>query len=182
MKAKYIGVILLVFCIILIFLANFTNKGMKDGETDSEFIRIHIRANSNASNDQNVKYAVKDAIVEYLTPVVAGSKNRADVYSRIAAVLPALEREADKVLRRSGFEYGARAKMTAEEFPHRVYQETVLEGGVYDALVMELGGGAGDNWWCVVYPPLCFVDAKGTGADGISYKSKIAELIRSFGG
>ena len=74
------------------------------------------------------------------------------------------------------FNYSAKASVKKEKFPTRVYQGVQLESGIYDALIIELGSGKGDNWWCVVYPPLCF-----TGENvKYSYKSKILQIIRSF--
>ena len=88
------------------------------------------------------------------------------------------EKQADKILREHGFTYGARASLRQEEFPTRVYEDITLSAGVYDALILELGTGEGDNWWCVVYPPLCFAGGNGN----VVYKSKIAEIIRNFFG
>jgi stage II sporulation protein R len=67
-----------------------------------------------------------------------------------------------------------------EKFPTRSYDGFVLEGGFYDALIIKLGAGEGDNWWCVVYPPLCFLEAEYTDGQGIKYKSKIFEIIENW--
>jgi stage II sporulation protein R len=81
------------------------------------------------------------------------------------------------VLLQKGYSYGARASVRRERFPTRVYGEYVLERGEYLALIVELGKGEGDNWWCVVYPPLCFVGDSGA---KLVYKSKIAEIIERW--
>ena len=95
---------------------------------------------------------------------------------KIGKMLPSAAAEADKVLRANGYTYGARASIRQEQFPTRVYDGVTLDAGVYDALIVELGTGAGDNWWCVVYPPLCFSGGNGN----VIYKSKIAEIIGKF--
>ena len=97
---------------------------------------------------------------------------------RVEALLPAIEEETERVLAENGFAYGARAQLRREEFPARVYEGVTLEAGVYDALIVELGEGAGANWWCVLYPPLCF-SAEATG-ENIVYRSRIFEIIRGF--
>lgn len=74
------------------------------------------------------------------------------------------------------FSYRSKASVREEEFPTRVYEDLTLDAGYYDALILELGSGKGDNWWCVVYPPLCFTG----GECGYVYKSKILEIIESF--
>ena len=142
------------------------------------YLRVHIRANSNGAEDQAVKYLVRDEVVEYLTPVAAACGTKAEAVSAIGARLEEIEAVAARVLRENGYGYGARASIRAEEFPTRVYGGATLPAGVYDALILELGTGAGDNWWCVVYPPLCFSG----GAANVVYKSKILEIIRDFFG
>ena len=140
------------------------------------YLRVHIRANSNSEADQKVKYLVRDRVVELLTPTVAGAEDKETAMSLIRGKLGEISAAADEVLRQNGFYYGARASLREEEFPTRVYDEVTLEAGVYDALIVELGTGTGDNWWCVVYPPLCFTG----GNTNIVYKSKILEIIDNF--
>ena len=147
------------------------------GET-AAYLRVHIRANSNGAEDQAVKYEVRDGVVEYLTPVVAACETKEEAVSAIEARLEAIEGVAERILLENGYAYGARASVRKEEFPTRVYDGATLPAGVYDALIVELGTGEGDNWWCVVYPPLCFTG----GNVNITYKSKIMEIIRSFFG
>lgn len=139
------------------------------------YLRVHIRADSNETEAQAVKYKVRDEVVEYLTPIVAACETKEEAVSEIEKNLGGIERVAKSVLQRNGFSYKARASVRKEEFPSRVYEGVTLEAGVYDALILELGSGKGDNWWCVVYPPLCF-----TGSSNVVYKSKIAEIIKRF--
>ena len=141
------------------------------------YLRIHIRADSNAQDDQAVKYAVRDKVVEYLTPLVAFYTDKITALQGVAAHLTQIAQTAEGVLREKGFAYGARAELKRETFPSRVYGEEILPAGEYDALVLYLGSGQGDNWWCVVYPPLCFASPNG---QNVIYKSKILEIIRKF--
>ncbi len=140
------------------------------------YLRVHIRANSNGADDQAVKYEVRDEVVAYLTPVVAECETKDEAVAAIEARLGSIEKVAERVLLENGYAYGARASVRREEFPTRVYDGATLPAGVYDALILELGTGEGDNWWCVVYPPLCFTG----GSANIIYRSKIAEIIRNF--
>ncbi len=167
-------VCLLLFAGILGIVLLVPREGTGAGEAD--YLRMHVRAHSNAQQDQAVKYHVRDALVAYLTPVVAESESKAEAMERVRAALPALEAVAAQALRRCGFSYGAHARLAREHFPTRVYEGVTLEAGEYDALILELGSARGDNWWCVVYPPLCF------GADevDIRYRSRIAELISRY--
>ncbi len=143
-------------------------------ETKTEYLRLHIRANSNEQVDQNVKYLVKGAVVEYLTPFISTCDTKEKAERMLKENLSGIERVADMVLRENGFSYSSKASVKRENFPTRVYDGVTLEEGFYDALIINLGEGVGDNWWCVVYPPLCFV---GSGNGNFKYKSKIIEII-----
>ncbi len=144
--------------------------------TNTEYLRIHIRADSNSSEAQTVKYLVKDKVVEYLTPYIAECDSKKKAEDMLNDRLDEIERVADSVLLENGFTYECKASVERENFPTRVYDGVTLEEGFYDALILELGSGKGDNWWCVVYPPLCFTE----GNFGYVYKSKIYEIIDKF--
>ncbi|MBQ9734248.1 MAG: stage II sporulation protein R [Clostridia bacterium] len=167
-------------CITFIIIAIIVLSGVclfnLDAPTHTEYLRIHVRANSNADIDQAVKYQVKDAVVNYLTPYIANCDTKEKAQDMLTDNLSAIESVCDGVLKKNGFAYKSRASVKNEQFPTRVYDNLTLDGGFYDALIIELGDGKGDNWWCVVYPPLCFT---GEG-QGYVYKSKIKEIISDF--
>ena len=169
----FIGAVALIMIIIL------SSNG---GNANEEYIRIHIRANSNSQVDQNVKYKVKDEVVEYLSRYVSGCKTKAEAYEAVKSKESELSSIATNVLRREGFTYSAKATLKKEEFPIRTYNDTTLDEGVYDALIIELGTGDGDNWWCVLFPPLCFVSSEETSEHNVKYKSKILEIVGYYGG
>lgn len=160
------------------FAGNAGESYSTDSASASSYLRVHIRANSNDAEDQEVKYEVRDEVVKFLTPIVAECETKEEAMQKINANLDGAARVADETLKANGYTYGARASLRQEEFPTRVYENATLEAGVYDALILELGTGEGDNWWCVVYPPLCF----GGGNCKIEYKSKIAEICKKFFG
>ena len=180
------------FCIIFLMsiiislvafgMGVFSNEGgmyaltSDSTQQQSEYIRIHIRADSNESGAQAVKYKVRDAVVEYLTPLVANYDTKAKAAAGVKENLRDVERVATEVLQNNGFDYGATARLETEEFPTRVYGEYTLPAGEYTALILRLGSGRGDNWWCVVYPPLCFAATD----TNVIYKSKIKEIIDRF--
>lgn len=146
------------------------------------FLRIHIRANSNEAMDQQVKYIVKDEIVEYLTPILSEATSKQKAMLLINENLSNISEIASLVLSEQGYNYDANAKLASEYFPMRCYDSVVLESGEYDSLIVELGSGAGNNWWCVVYPPLCFVAANADNSTEITYRSKILDIIKQFFG
>ena len=167
----------IVFVLLFIIILTAAVCARPEDGTAAAYLRLHVRANSDSAADQAVKYEVKEAIVEYLTPVAASAESKEEAVAALEAALPGIERTANAVLAENGFAYLSRAEIRAEEFPTRVYDGVTLEAGVYDTLIVELGSGKGANWWCVVYPPLCF--AGETGAN-VQYRSRIWEIIHDF--
>ena len=170
--------VLLIIPVLLSLCACGTNAATNGA--NQEFLRIHIRANSNLNSDQSVKYAVKNAVVEYLTPHLAEAKNKDDAMAIVKANLYQVEQVANRVLSQNGLEYQSSARLCNEEFPARSYDGVVLTAGVYDALIVNLGTGEGDNWWCVVYPPLCFVPSQSENSGNIVFRWKILEVIKNW--
>lgn len=154
----------IIFCVSAIFL------GCKDNNTyDGKLLRLHIRANSDDSADQAVKLKVRDSVNAYISENI--NKSTFDeAYAEISDRLDELSAVADRTLRGYGYGYGARAKLTYEYFPSRMYGDVTVPEGMYDALIIELGSGSGANWWCVIYPPLCY-------GEDFKYKSIFAELF-----
>lgn len=143
---------------------------------EKDYLRIHIRANSNDEEDQKIKLLVRDEIIAYLTPLLAEVSTKEQATNIINENLDIISLRASNILYENGFFYGANALIKEEEFPTRKYENLVLEKGTYDALIINLGMGEGDNWWCVAFPPLCFVPSEGK---NIKYKSKILEIIEN---
>lgn len=166
------------FVIGLILIFSFGSFNVPS-EAETEYLRIHIRANSNSDIDQSVKYAIKDKVVDALVPVLADCKSKEDAEKALKANFKLIENAANKTLSDYGFSYKSKAKLVSEYFPVRSYEDLTLDSGIYDALIIELGDAAGDNWWCVVYPPLCFVQANPQG-DKVIYRSRILEIIEQF--
>ena len=173
MKKIIIAAIALVVVLAAIF-------AIPSGKSNADFLRIHIRADSNDQADQNVKFKVKSAVVDYLTPYLANAQTKQQAMSVVKGQLSNIEKVCDKVLAENGFTYTSHAKLCQEEFPDRNYGDVTLAAGVYDALIIELGSGSGNNWWCVVYPPLCFVGGESNGTNQIVYKSKLLEIINQW--
>lgn len=167
-----IALVLTVAATVFIVKASSVEKT----EAYADYLRIHVRANSNSAEDQQVKYEVKDEVVKFITPFVKECVDKERAIEVMNELLPEIEKVCDKALRERGYTYGARAQIRDEKFPTRVYGDLTLDEGVYDALIIELGTGTGDNWWCVIYPPLCFTSAS---AD-VEYRSIIADIINKF--
>lgn len=170
-------IIFLTLVIITLTAIGFSGAFPTAGvSVQGEYLRIHIRADSNENQAQAVKYRVRDEVVEYLTPLVASYETKTEAMQGVEKNLRQIAAVASRTLAENGFSYGATAELTTESFPTRVYDDHTLPAGEYSALIIRLGSGEGDNWWCVVYPPLCFAGEQGN----VIYKSKIAEIIQNF--
>ena len=167
----------IVFLVLFIIIATVVcATAIKPAQAENEYLRIHVRANSNDEVDQAVKYKVKDEVVKFITPYAAECTDKEKAMALISSILNKIEEVCDRVLELNGFKYKSKARICSEEFPTRVYGDLTLEAGVYDALIIELGSGTGDNWWCVIYPPLCFTSA----ATDVNYRSAIYDIVRKF--
>ena len=145
---------------------------------ERDYIRIHVRANSDADEDQTVKLAVRDAIVQYFAPLSVGVDSKEEMWKLLRSKKQEIQKVADDTLLSCGYDYGSRVTLGREAFPTKNYGDLTLEAGEYDAVIVELGTGKGKNWWCVAYPPLCFIAAEETGKEEVEYRSWIAELFR----
>lgn len=151
-------------------------KSASQKELAESCIRIHIRANSNSDADQTVKLAVRDRITEYLESALSSCRTKSEANSILTRESKKLTSIADGVLAARGFSYKSSIRIDNEYFPDRVYGEYDFPAGNYDAVVINLGTGEGDNWWCVAFPPLCFVPDS-EGGEKIVYKSWIKEFL-----
>lgn len=122
------------------------NDELSDG-----IVRLHIIANSDSAEDQAVKIKVRDAVLEKMEEL--DDKREAE------EKIPEFEKIAREVLEENGFSYGASAEYGNFEFPTKYYDNFALPKGNYDAVRIKLGKAEGKNWWCVLFPPLCYVDA-----------------------
>jgi stage II sporulation protein R len=124
-----------------------------------QLIRFHVVANSDRATDQAVKWEVRDALVAVMGKALAGEPTPAKARSWIREHRRLLLATADRVLAEAGVPYRARLAFGWAYFPAKAEGSLTLPPGAYQALTVVLGQGRGQNWWCVLFPPLCFVDA-----------------------
>ena len=144
----------------------------------ADYIRIHVRANSDSTEDQNVKLAVRDAIVQYLAPLSVGVKSKSQMWELLKSRSDEICQTANDTLVSCGYRYTGSVTLGRERFPTRTYGDLTLEEGEYDAVIVSLGKGEGKNWWCVAFPPMCFIASEQTGKEEVEYRSWILDLFR----
>lgn len=123
-----------------------------------EIIRLHVIADSDRDCDQELKLKVKDAVVEELREQLKGAETKEEARKIILEHLEAVEDIAGRVIAENGFSYEATASLGQAVFPVKQYGDLVFPAGEYEALRIFLGRAEGKNWWCVMFPTLCFVD------------------------
>lgn len=126
---------------------------------ERKMIRLHVIANSDTADDQALKLQVRDAVLARATDILEQSRDMADAEEQLRRALPRLEQMAREKVAEEGYRYAVSARLEQTEFPTREYDGFSLPAGEYLALRVVIGEGAGQNWWCVVFPPLCTATA-----------------------
>lgn len=173
MKAKGKISILCVICGILGILSLFT--ALHEENQEKDLIRFHVIANSDSVFDQSVKLAVRNEIIEEVNRYLTEAKNAKEAESILKDRSAAITEAANKVLARHHCGYEAKTVLGTSAFPTKTYGEITLPAGEYNALRVVLGEGKGKNWWCVLYPPLCFVDIKDDTAVAVTTTEQFRE-------
>lgn len=156
MNTKKKILMLLFLCLIL----TLVGAGAANGNRlkDASLIRFHVIANSDSVCDQAVKLKVRDAVLDQINDALSKAASKEEAAAILNAKNDALMETANAVLAAEGFSYRAEAKLETSLFPTKTYGNLTLPAGKYNAYRIILGEGKGKNWWCVLYPPLCFVD------------------------
>lgn len=128
-------------------------KGFKD-----EIIRFHIRANSDREEDQGLKLKIRDEILKAMKDKFEGTKSIEESRKVIENNMEEMKYITERVIEEEGKDYEVGISLGQDRFPTRKYGNLVLPTGEYETLLITLGEGKGQNWWCVMFPPLCFVD------------------------
>lgn len=153
-------IILLCMCMagfIYAAIHSEANSNVQQGIA-KEIIRFHVIANSDAEVDQKVKLVVKDKVVSYMQGKLAETKTREQAKKVMKREMPAIKKIAQKTVRKQGYQYSCDVIYHEREFPVKIYGDLTFPAGKYEALDVVLGNAEGKNWWCVMFPSLCFVD------------------------
>lgn len=124
-----------------------------------EVFRFHVLANSDSVEDQALKMQVKEAVIAYMKEEIPESDSVETTKAWARGHLNAIENLAEAVIREEGYDYPVMAEVTTCDFPDKTYGDITFPSGRYEALRIEIGEAKGQNWWCVLYPNLCFMDA-----------------------
>lgn len=156
-KAKYsILIIFLLFLYTLICASSYVDAVSSD--LCNSVFRLHVIANSDSDEDQSLKLKVRDNVLSYMNSICANTTSKSEAIEIANSHLDDFKQIAIDTIRDNGYDYDVNIKIGNFAFPTKTYGDISLPSGYYDALRIEIGKAEGKNWWCVMFPPLCFVD------------------------
>lgn len=156
---------LLIFSIVMAAIITYIISGNAKADSSlqesiaNKVVRFHVLANSDSDEDQALKLLVKDAVVNYLEPLMADSASLEESKQILTANTEEVLEIAQEVIAKQGYNYNVDAYFCEDYFPTKSYGDVTFPAGNYTAYRIEIGQHEGKNWWCILYPPLCFVDA-----------------------
>lgn len=170
MKKIICMILTMMLCTLMILCA---------GCAADEPFRLHIIANSDDAHDQEVKLKVRDEVLRLTGEGLSACKSEKEAEKYVAAHIEEIVGCANDVLKENGMDYTAKAEVGVFEFPDRVYGDVTYPAGDYYALRLILGEGEGQNWWCVMFPPLCIVNVEEE-TENVEYRSALLDWINEL--
>ena len=152
------GIILFFLLILYTFICASNYAYAVSSDISNNVFRLHVIANSDTDEDQNLKYKVRDSLLNYMNTLCDEINSKEEAVSIIENNKNNFKKIALEVIHSEGFDYSVNINIGNFEFPTKNYGDISLPAGMYDALRIEIGTASGQNWWCVMFPPLCFVD------------------------
>ena len=175
----------LILVIVMGFVLFYTYEEDEPENQYSGIIRLHVIANSDSMEDQNLKLKVRDQIIKEVGSL-GSSQSINDSRSYLKHHLKDMEKTAASVIRENGKNYNASAELGVRWIPAKTYGDMYFPAGNYEALNLTLGEGEGQNWWCVLFPPLCLIEEDQSAMDQLGIdqekelkiKSKLLEILQ----
>ena len=153
---RFLILIFLLFIYTIICAVSYVNA--VSSNIESSVFRLHVIANSDSKEDQDLKYIVRDNILTYINEISKNASTKEEVIEIAQNNIDKIKQIAQETGYEYGYNYSVNIKIGNFAFPTKQYGDISLPSGFYDALRVEIGSASGQNWWCVMFPPLCFVD------------------------
>ena len=157
LKIGRIFVILILLNVFILLSAISYVDAVSNNIADSVF-RLHVIANSDSREDQDLKLKVRDELLSYMNIISKDSTSKQEAMQIANEHIEKFSQIAEKVIKENGYNYTVNVQIGKADFPTKYYGDITLPAGTYDALKVQIGEAKGQNWWCVMFPPLCFVD------------------------
>lgn len=143
-------------CLLLLMGAQYEKRQRLQEGIAEKVLRFHVLANSDEAYDQELKLKVRDAVGAQMAELLSDAKSRAECEQMIEQELDEIARTAQSVIKEEGYSYEAETFLREVQFPVKTYGDYTFPAGRYEALEVVIGEGEGHNWWCVMYPNMCF--------------------------
>lgn len=169
---------ILILLIPVLFLTLFNKT--EAYEIPNEAIRLRVVSNSNSDYDLKMKFKVSNKIQDTMYNLLKDTKGIEEARSTIKNNLDTIDYDVKKVLQVENYPYNYKINFGYNHFPEKEYKGVTYKEGEYESVLITLGKGEGENWWCVLFPPLCLVEADESDVSDVEYKSFIGELIDKY--
>lgn len=167
----------IIIILLIVFVINLGGKSTNKIIIPEDAIRYRVIANSNSKTDQDTKVLVRDALNDVLTPLMLSSKTKSEMKQNLSLMTPVLEDKVQSALKSQNQDETYEIQYGMNYFPQKEYQGVTYQEGEYESLVVTLGEGKGENFWCVLFPPLCLLEGEKTDSEKIEYTSLIQEIL-----
>ena len=157
-KNKYCFITLSMLLALYIFISALFYVSEISTNLAKNVFRLHIIANSDSDEDQNLKYKVRNDLINYMNSVCSDLNSKEETIEYVYNHIKDFKKIANQTIKDNGFSYDVNVEVGNFKFPTKKYGDISLPSGNYDALEIKIGKTEGQNWWCVLYPSLCFVD------------------------
>lgn len=151
-------IIAAIFVVISMTIAYTVEAYTGMAKINDKVIRLHVIANSDTVYDQQLKYKVRNSIINKFNNEFEEISSKDESENVIIKKINDIRSEAEEIIKNEGYSYNVNVYYGNYKFPRKTYEDIVLPEGYYDAVRIEIGNASGNNWWCVMFPPLCFVD------------------------
>lgn len=146
-------------------------------EIQNQIIRFHVLANSNTKEDQDLKLKVRDKVIEEMSSKFSGCRTIEEARTIILSNMDEVNTIAEEVIKENGYKYSVKCELARENFPDKMYGDTLFPQGNYEAFRILIGEANGQNWWCVMFPPLCFIDESKQTVNTEETKAAIENIV-----
>lgn len=151
-------IILTFLLIIYITICAISYAQTISTDISNSVFRLHVIANSDSKEDQDLKYKVRDSLLKYMNSICSNCSSKQEAINIVEEHKDNFKEIALQTIKENNYSYNVNINIGNFEFPTKTYGDISLPSGYYDALRVEIGEAKGKNWWCVMFPPLCFVD------------------------
>ena len=158
-KFLKITILLIILFTIYIYICAYSYVNAISNNISDSIFRLHVIANSDSIKDQELKYLVRGNLIEYMNSLCTNCSSKEEVIMVANNHLENFKKIAKKTIKDQGYNYDVQVEIGNFEFPTKTYGDISFPAGYYDALKVKIGKAQGKNWWCVMFPPLCFVDS-----------------------